>query len=218
MFISFTGNEQYLRDANGFSLTLWKQRVDRFRTVDLQSYIDDGTILGHFIMDEPSDPSNWSGHTVSLPVIEEMARYSKEIWPTMPTMIRTWPYYLKGFPFHYLDAVRFHYLDRFSPLDGFLEKNMADARSLGLAIVGGLNVLNGGSKDSGIPGRASGKNGMSADEIRSWGDRFLQEPDLCAFLLWEYDESYLNRPDIKAALQELAEKARNYPARSCRKP
>ena len=218
LFISFTGNETHMVDANGFSMTLWKQRVDRFRNVPMDSYVADGTILGHMIMDEPSDPTNWGGKVVTQAQIEEMARYSKEIWPTMPTMIRTWPYYLKGGQYPHLDAVRFHYLDRWKPLDDFLAKNMQDARDLGLAIVGGLNVLNGGAKDSGIPGRASNKFGMNADEIREWGSRFLDEPDLCAFILWEWDDKYFARADIKAAIDELAAKAAAHPKHECRRP
>lgn len=215
VFISFTGNEQYLRDENGFSLTKWKQRVDRFRNVDLTSYISDGTILAHLIMDEPADPNNWNGKVVSLSDIEAMAKYSKEVWPTMLVYIRTWPEYLKGGQFPHLDAVWFHYLDRWGDIDSFLAKHLGDLRGLGLKVIGGLNVLNGGSKSSGIPGKGSGKNAMSADEIRTWGGKFFAQPDLCAFLLWEYDAGYLARPDIKAAVEELAQKARNYPKNSC---
>ena len=217
MFVSFTGNEQHNRDENGFSMTKWKQRVDRFRSVNLTSYIEDGTILGHFILDEPADPANWSGKVVTKEQIEEMARYSKEIWPTMPTMIRAWPDYLHGFQFKHLDAVRFHYLELRGPIDPWLQKNMGEARALGLAIIGGLNVLNGGSKNSGIPGRHEKRYGMSANEIRTWGNRFLNEPGMCAFILWEDDDAYFARSDIKAALEELAAKARSYPKQPCRR-
>jgi hypothetical protein len=58
---------------------------------------------------------------------------------------------------------------------------------------------------------------MSADEIRTWGTRFLSEPDICAFFLWEWDPPYLARPDIKAAVEDLAAKARNYPQKSCKR-
>jgi hypothetical protein len=215
VLINLTGNEQYLRDANGFSMTKWKARVDRFRNEDISSYIADGTILAHLLMDEPNDPHNWSGKVVSLPEIEEMARYSKEIWPTMPTYIRTLPSYLKGGQFPDLDALWFHYVARFGDIDNFIETNFSAARALGLTIIGGLNVLNGGSESSNVPGKKQGKNGMSADELRSWGSKMLAQPGMCAFLLWEWSDSYLARPDIKAALDDLTAKARDYPARSC---
>jgi len=103
VIISFTGNERWNRDENGFNLAIWKQRVDRFRSIDFSSYIADGTIVGHFIMDEPSDRTNWNGYQVSLADIDEMARYSKEIWPSMATIIRGWPAYLKGYHYQYLE-------------------------------------------------------------------------------------------------------------------
>jgi hypothetical protein len=217
VFISFTGSEQHYRDANGFSVPMWKARVDRYRNLDLTPYIADGTIIAHLIMDEPADPGNWSGKVVALSDIEEIAAYSKQIWPTMPTMIRSWPEYLKGYEFKHLDAIWFHYLDRWAPLDGYIAEHYATARSLGLNIVGGLNVMNGGSSGSGIPGKHAGKNAMSADEIRSWGEKLLAEPGTCAFLFWEYNEAYLSRPDIKAAMQEIVDKAKSYPTRSCAK-
>jgi hypothetical protein len=217
VFISFTGNSQYNRDENGFSLDKWKRRVDRFRNVDLSSYLADGTILGHLVMDEPNDPHEWNGKTVSPAQIEEMAKYSKEVWPSMTTFVRAFPDYMKGGQFPHLDALWFQYLDRWAPLDEFIDKHFSEARPLGLKLVTGLNVINGGSKSSGIPGRRRGKNAMSADEIRSWGGKLLDQPNLCAFLLWEYDEAYLARPDIKAALDDLAGKARSYPTTDCSK-
>ena len=215
VFISFTGNSQYNRDENGFSLAKWKQRVDRFRNLDLTPYIADGTILGHLLMDEPNDPHEWNGKTVSLADIEGMAKYSKEVWPAMTTYIRTFPEYLKGGQFPHLDALWFQYLDRWAPLDEFIAKHFGEVRSFGLNVISGLNVLNGGSKSSGIPGRRQGKNAMSAEELRSWGSRLLAQPNLCAFLLWEYDEAYLARPDIKAAIDDLAAIARSYPTDNC---
>jgi hypothetical protein len=215
VFISFTGNEQYLRDANGFSFDKWKARVDRFRDLNLTPYIEDGTILGHVLMDEPNDAGNWNGKTVTQAQIEELAKYSKEVWPTMTTYIRTFPEFLLGGQYPHLDALWFHYLDRFAPLDGWIEKHFADVRTLGLKIIIGLNVVNGGSKNSGIPGRGPNKFAMSADEIREWGGKLMAQPDLCAFLLYEYDSTYSERPDIKAAVAELAQKARSFPTRDC---
>jgi hypothetical protein len=215
VFLSFVGNEQYYRDANGFSIAMWKARVDRFRNLDLAPYVADGTILANYILDEPNDASNWNGFRVSPDVVDQLAQYSKSIWPTMPTMVRTFPEYFDGYQFQYVDAIRFHYLIRFGPIDAFLAQHVAEANALGLKIVGGLNVLNGGDKDSGIPGKAEGRNAMSPDEIRSWGAKFLEVPNMCGFLLWEYSARYFDRPDIQAAFADLAAMARNYPKKSC---
>jgi hypothetical protein len=216
LFISFTGKETYNRDSNGFNLAIWKQRVDRFRVLDLTSYIADGTIAGHFIMDEPNDPSNWNGKRVPHAEVEAMAEYSKQVWPSMITMIRARTDYLQGHQYPHLDAIRIQYHSRLGPIEDFLTANIRAASELGLAVVGGLNVLNGGTSESGIPGHTEGRFAMSADQLRSWGGRYLSEPSLCAFLMWEYDSTYFSRPDIREAMAELAEKARSRPNTACR--
>jgi hypothetical protein len=218
LYVNFTGNEDALVDEKGFSLPIWKQRVDRFRHLDLRSYIEDGTIIGHFINDEPNDPSNWNGTRISPALVEEMAKYSKEIWPTMPTMVGVWPSYLMGQQFQYLDAARVHYHIRFGSLEAFIADHTRDAKALGLALVSGLNLLNGGTGESGIPGRKEGKFAMSAREITNWGNAVMADPYICAFVMWEHDEKYLARADIKTALAELKKKAEAHPEQACRRP
>jgi hypothetical protein len=217
VLLNFTGPEHHFTDDAGFSLAQWKQRVDRFRGLDLTSYIADGTILGHFLMDEPSDPSNWNGTQVSPAEVDEMARYSKEIWPTMATMVRGWPAYLNGYHFEYLDAAWAQYHVRFGSIDEFIANNVRDAKASGLALVAGMNVLNGGSTSSGIPGTKAGKYAMSASELRSWGGALLSEPYMCALFIWRYDSRYFERPDIQAALSDLNHQAQSRPTQPCRR-
>jgi hypothetical protein len=215
ILLTFTGSEWAIRDENGFSLTKWQQRVDRFRRLNLAPYIADGTIIGHFIMDEPSDPTNWNGHPVPPATVDEMARYSKSIWPDMPTVIRGWPAYLKGYQYQYLDAAWAQYHERFGPIDAFISTNIHDAQAAGLALVAGLNVLNGGTSSSGIPGKTTGKFAMSASELRTWGNALLSEPYFCALFMWQWDDRYFSRPDIKSAMEDLETKARNTPKKEC---
>jgi len=216
VFINFTGNEVNLRDANGFSFEKWKSRVDRFLGVDLTPYINDGTLVAHFIIDEPQDPTNWNGHPVTQAQIEQMAAYSKQVWPTLTTMARSKLEYLRGGQYPHLDVVRIQYLVRFGDIDDWISSNVAQAKALHLAMVGGLNALNGGSKDSGIPGQAEGKFAMNADELRTYGRRFMSEPYVCGFLLFQWEPVYMNRPDIKAALTDLVNYAAQLPKKDCR--
>ena len=46
------------------------------------------------MIDEPNDPANWNGQAVSPAVLEEMGKYSKQLWPEMPTIVRVEPNYL----------------------------------------------------------------------------------------------------------------------------
>lgn len=216
ILLSLAGSGQQYRDVNGFSMELWKRRIDRFRGIDISSYIADGTLIGNFIMDEPADPDNWNGHRVTHEQIEEMARYSKEIWPDLPAIIRAWPDFLNGYEYKHLDAAWAQYHERFGPIDAFIEKNVREAKQAGIALVAGLNLLAGGGRD-GLPGYRPGRNSMSASQIRSWGGRYLSEPYICAFLVWEYQSDYMERSDIKAALEDISQDARSHENKKCRR-
>jgi hypothetical protein len=89
-----------------------------------------------------------------------------------------------------------------------------EAKELGLELVAGLNLLGGGGVD-GIPGYNARKNSMSAAQIKSWGGRYLEEPYMCAFLMWSYHPEYMARPDIKAALEDISQKARSHQNKKC---
>lgn len=215
VMLAMVGSERRVRGPDGhFSLARWKHRLDRFRGIDLSPYIADGTVIGHYIMDEPHDRGNWAGQTVALSDIDEMAKYSKQIWPLMPTVIRGWPDYLRGYEYKYLDAAWAQYSDRFGDIDRFISNNVRDARSSGLGLVVGLNLLAGGDR-TGISGFYDNKYAMSASQVRQWGSKLLDEGYICAFISWKYDPDYFSRSDIKSALEDLSEKARNRPMKSC---
>jgi hypothetical protein len=218
VILSFVGNERRFRDDQGhFSMAKWKGRVDRFRHIDLSSYIEDGTVIGHYIMDEPHDASNWGGKVVTRAEVDEMAKYSKEIWPSMLTIIRGWPEFLKGYEYRYLDAAWAQYSDRFGNIETFINDNVSDARAAGLALVVGLNLLGGGNKSGGLQGYSGARYAMTASQVRSWGGALMEAPDICAYMNWMYEERYFARSDIKAALEELKQKAKTRPNKPCAK-
>jgi hypothetical protein len=217
IILRLAGGERFYQNSDkSFNLEKWKGRVDRFRRLDLASYVADGTITGHFILDEPHDKSNWGGNYVAKADVDAMAKYSKEIWPTLPTIVRGWPAYMKGYDYKYLDAAWAQYSERFGPIDEFISENVRDSKASGLALVVGLNLLDGGTQSSGIPGIARGRYSMSASQIRSWGGALMAEPYVCAFLNWRYIGSYFSRSDIKEAMAELGEKAKRRTKKTCR--
>ena len=107
--LNLAGPERSYKDAdNRFVLSKWKDRVDLYKGVDFSAYINDGTIIGHYLIDEPNStiPSNWNGEPIPGATLEEMARYSKQLWPNLPTIVRVEPGYLRtsGVSYRYLDA------------------------------------------------------------------------------------------------------------------
>ena len=206
--LAMAGNEKYYKDAQGhFSFSLWKERVNRFRGVNLSSYVADGTVIGVYLIDEPNDPYNWNGVPIPGSMIEEMAKYSKSIWPTMNTIVRTQATYLDNFAttYKYLDAAWAQYAERFGDPRAFLAANVAAAKNKGLALVTGLNISMGTTR----------KTELSAQQIESWGSALLADSYPCAFISWQYREPYMSRADIRAAMSSLAQKARNHAARAC---
>lgn len=215
VMVTFSGNEANFIKNRAFSLTMWKQRVDRYRKLNLSSYIKDGTLIGHYLIDEPHDKANWGGKTIPLSTIDEMARYSKQLFPGLPTVARAWPKFLKGYRYKYLDAAWAQYSDRFGSVSAFMNDNVRDAKASGLALVIGMNQLAGGNK-SGIKGFYSGRFAMSGSQLKSWGLAMLDNSYPCAFLSWRYDAKYMSRSDIKSAMVSLANKARSKATKSCK--
>ena len=205
--IMFAGNPRHYTDGDGnFSLSKWKSRIDLFRSKDIGSYIKDGTITGHYLIDEPNDPRNWNGRTVSPATVEEMAKYSKQIWPDMATIVRARPDYM-GYNHRYLDAAWAAYLSRWGDVDDFLKKNVAAAQARGLALVVGMNVMKGGTPKG---------TRMTAKEVESWGSAMLNSSYPCAFLMYEYNSDFLSSSGMGSAMDALRRKAENRSTKSCR--
>jgi hypothetical protein len=208
--LMFAGSEQYYKDASGhFSMSKWKARVDRFRKVNFSSYVNDGTIIAHYLIDEPHDPYNWSGQPISPSTLEEMAKYSKSIWPNMPTVVREQPSYLTKWSgsYRYLDAAWAQYLSRMGNPSDYIRHNVAEAQKKGLALIVGLNFMRGGNPNG---------TTMNASEVENFGSALLSSSYPCAFLSYQYNSNYLSNSGIKSAMDMLRRKAENRSTRSCR--
>ena len=205
--LMFAGSERYYKDASGhFSLTKWKQRVDRFRSTNFSSYVNDGTIVGHYLIDEPQDPTNWNGQPVPPSTVDAMGQYSKSIWPNLVTIVRVVPSYFPGNP-HYVDAAWAQYLAKRGNVYDYIKKNVTDAQNRGLALIVGLNVIKGGNPN--------GTN-MNATEVQTYGSALLSSSYPCAFISWQYNSTYLSSSSIKSAMDVLRNKAQNRAAKTCR--
>jgi hypothetical protein len=213
------GRDQYVKNADGtFSLSKWKSLVSRYKDINLGPYVTDGTILGHVLIDEPHREKRWGGKAISQATIEEMARYSKQLWPSMSTLVRVVPSWLAGVSvtYRYLDAGWTQY-ERFkgNPKD-WVTAEAAAAKRKGLGLVVGLNVLDGGDGSSNIPGYTPGKYAMSATEIRNIGYALLSEGLACGLFNWTHDTDYYGRSTIKSAMADVSARARSHAKTSCR--
>lgn len=208
--LTLVGSPVNFTNADGtFNFSRWKARVDRYSGIDFNSYISDGTVIGHYLIDQPQCSTCWGGQAIPRDTVEAMAQYSKSIWPTLTTIARTAPTWLAGYSgqYVYLDAGWAQYTVRQGDLNTYLADNVAAAQSEGLGLIVGLNVLKGGLSLS----------SLTASQVKDFGSVQLSSSYVCAFISWQYDSAYFSRSDIKSAMEFLSKKAKRHAASSCRR-
>ncbi len=226
------GHSAYTTDSN-FDIDKWKAQIAPWKDSGITEFIDDGTIIGHMILD---DIGNWSydhgGIDPTGDELDEMARYSKEIMPGLMTFVRQRatrvPAPTPG-QYAHLDACVNQYRVLEGDVTEYATAQREAALTLNLGIINGLNLCDGGDGSSEQQGwRGTGFWAMSADEITTYGDALLVD-GLGMFLSWEYDAeevwpdgtvgaNYFNSNEIQAALAALGERVAARPFVELLKP
>ena len=239
LVVSMGGARRYYTNSNGtFNMSKWKKQIDQYRKVNFASFVSAGTVIGHYLVDEPACSVCWGGTKISYSQIEEMARYSKSIWPSMPTGVRSSPSQLGGARFKSLD---FAWAQWGGPLhtpafkmspEQFRDTQISAAKKLGLGLVFGLNYLDGGDGTSRIngtyakdPNLKDNKYCKSAGMLplrdeRGGGEEgrngLRQGVYACAVISWKYDATFRNRSGMKDALAAVASAAKGRSRTSCK--
>lgn len=226
------GHDDYTTDGN-FDLQKWQDEILAWQEACeadaddcVQSFIDDGTLAGHMVLD---DIFTFSGTDPTASELDEMARYSQEVFPGLMTFVRnkasTMPVPESG-TYTYLDACVNQYTNYPGYSDGIITDYVAEqavaADSLGLSVINGLNIADGGDGSSVVAGWSIGKYAMTADEIITYGEALLDRdafPNLLMFLMWEYDgeelwsdgisigSNYFDQTELQEALYYLGQLA-----------
>lgn len=240
--ISLAGSRRNYTNSDGtFNMTKWKSRVYAFRGINFGSYVTSGTVIGHYLVDEPTCTGCWGGRRISASQIEEMSRYSKSLWSSMPTGVRTTPTQLTSYGTSF-SSIDFAWAQWAGPLhvpsfkmtpQQFRDAQVAAAKKLGLGLVFGLNYQDGGNGTSHINGTfakdpnlsdskycVSGgscyRYAMSASEVKSVGLVFAQSSYACAVISWRYDTTVLSRSGMKDAVSAVANAAKSRSRTSCK--
>lgn len=225
VFIHLAGEPRYYQDGTSkfgtgrFNLEEFKQRLNRFKGVNMGTYISDGTFAGHILFDEPHNYKKWGGEVIPYSQIEAAARYSKSLWPNLPVLVRAPTTWLAkaGLTWRYLDGGWLQYVARYGNVTSVRDAEVRAAKSKGLKVVFGLNVTNGGNGSSGWPGPKRGDYWkMSASEVLKYGKALIGAPTSCGFLMWRYDSDYLSKSGIRSAMQELRNLAGNTATTTCK--
>ncbi|MCX7013444.1 MAG: hypothetical protein NTW86_12965 [Candidatus Sumerlaeota bacterium] len=198
IFIHLTGGRSRHQNADySFSLERFTQLLEAFRGVDFSPYIEDGTLLGHMLFDEPHDPTNWNGKPVPFETIDAAAAASKRLFPTVPVGLGSPPSWLRrGAPYRSLDFGCAQYVAKRGDCKEWVKAEVAAAAEARLKLLFSLNVLDGGGVRTRQP--------MSAEQLRASGTECLRQPGILGLLMWKWDEAYFSRPDIRDALAALA--------------
>jgi hypothetical protein len=207
--LTFAGSpNNYINDDGTFNFTKWKARVDRYSGVDFTSYLSDGTIIGHYLIDQPQCSSCWGGQAISQDTVEAMAQYSKQYWPAMTTIARVAPTWLAAYAgqYVYLDAGWAQYTVRQGDINAYLADNVAAARAEGLGLIVGLNLLDGGADLA----------SLTASQVKTFGAALLGSSYVCAFISWQYNSDYFSRSDITSAMEFLSKQSKRHKLSSCR--
>jgi hypothetical protein len=209
---------RYMNPDKTLNVDMWKAEVDKFDVAIIQRYIDDGTLVAHYALDEPHVAGIWGGQDVPPEDVDELACYSKSKWPNLPVLIRTHPGWAANeegaaHDFQCVDIWVAQYRSMKGPVDEYVAQNVADAAAIGAQLYGALNPIGGGDGSSGVRSPYdSEKWMMSADELRTYGAAWMNAP-IAGFSIWNWGwESYSSdyswywmQPEIQAAVQYLAD-------------
>jgi hypothetical protein len=238
LIISLAGHRNGYTDNGRFNFAKWKAKVDRFKHFKFDAYVKAGTIIGHFLVDEPFCDMCWGGKKISYSEIEAMASYSKSLWPSLPTGVRSPPSHLGSIPYSALDfgwaqwEGPLHFPTYRTTPEEFRDRETAAGKALGLAVVFGLNYLDAGDGTSHFNGtyafdpdpsdnvicnpRYCYRYAMTASEVSRVGRVLAAASYGCALLSWQYEPAFISRPGVRDALKEIADIADQRPSVSCK--
>jgi hypothetical protein len=221
--------------TNGkFDINKWKNHINAYNTTAIRNAIaagvSDGTVIGNMLLDEP-ETKRWGGN-IDKKVIDQLASFAKNIFPTLPQGINHGP---PGYKWHtdqtykVLDYVLYQYnwWVTTGDVNGWRNTVLARAKTDGVRPALGLNVLDGGVQDrSGAwDCKGSGQAGtgtyapncrMTPDQMTSWGKALVGYG--CFLMLWKYDGTYMRKSTNQTAFSTLANAAASKPRVSCKRP
>ena len=198
LLINLSGARRQFQTSDGaFCLDCWKRWVEAYAGLDLAPYVADGTVIGHLMFDEPQDGNNWNGRPVPFADIEAAAAYSRQLFPGLPAGVCGPPLFLAdGAPWTALDFAFAQYTTNKGDFAEWAASQAASAQSQRLGLIFSINMLHGNDRSPVTP-----------EQLRAWGVALAGMPQTCGLLMWKYDESVFETPDMRAAMADVAKAA-----------
>jgi hypothetical protein len=228
LILNMTGGSHSRYKTNGkFDLAKWKAVQNQFNTSTIRyavaKGVADGTIIMNSVMDEPSI-KDWGG-VMTKPLLDKMARYVKNIFPTLPAGValrHDWRTYEK---FYVMDAYITLYRWNKGPILSFRDAVLYQARSQNMKVMFALNLIDGGQLNYSswyCPQPLTGGKGsyyptcrMSATNVLSWGKTL--GPAGCGLMMWRFDDAFMSKSANITAFKSLASFMLYTPGKTCRR-
>jgi hypothetical protein len=240
LVLAMTGGarSQYLTDG-AFDFAKWKARMDSYNTSAIKqavaAAVAEGVVVGNSVMDEPfniggpgNEANSWGPRgTMTKAKVDEMCRYVKSIFPTLPAgVVHDHDDFEPTESYAVCDFFVSQYRMGKGDVRTFRDAGLALARRDGHRVAFSMNILDGGQRDNdndGVwecPQPLTGGQGsyypncrMTADQVREFGN-VLGEAG-CAMLMWRYDTAFMADPDNARAFKDLAARLGSLPRKSC---
>jgi hypothetical protein len=177
------GNANFMTNNDSiFSLSKWEMAFNADTALDMRPYLRDGTLIGHFAIDEPFAAFY---HNMSGALLEQMCQYQKRFpkWRSVPCLVRALNTQLydnrPAGGYQYVDAGWAQIDDHaYVPpatyngsMRAYFDSNLVKGRRAGLGLMYGFNLLNGGKSVASCPSPDSQNQcAMTATEVRAVAD------------------------------------------------
>jgi hypothetical protein len=230
LVLFMTGGAHLNYITNGaFDMGKWKARMDQYNTSTIRNAVaqavSDGTVVGNAMIDEPEHPS-WGG-VLTKPMLDEMAAYGHQYFPTLPMGVNHGPggYKWRGTEsYKVVDYVLNQYAWRIGSISTWTGNVETLAKRDGYAVGYSINILDGGVQDrdgtwdcvdEGQAGKGTYNSNCRtpADSLQRWGRTLVGHG--CVLLMWTYDDAYMSRSDDQAAFKSVADSAARVPRKTC---
>lgn len=141
----------------------------------------------------------WGGKITTQQQIYAWAKYWKQQLPNIPIGVRVEPAWILKVPSlglqNVIDNANCQYRTKKGPIGTYLPRCVADAKKLGLKLIGGMNVTHGVYAGSPPP--------LTPDQIRTFGGAYARESDVCAVVNWWVDDNF-SKADYQKAYVDVA--------------
>jgi hypothetical protein len=221
-FLKLTGDAHstYIT-AGQFDIAKWKAATARYDTPEIKTAVaqavQDGILLGYSMIDEPNHYS-WGG-VITKAVIDEMAMFSKSIFPTLPTAAVA-PYKWRGAErYKVLDVIIAGTWKETGTSTAWRDAAVEAAKLNGVALAPVLNILGAAVTPGCLPRPGGGDTCvLTPAEIRDWAITLGTDPYTCGMFMWRFDATLWGMPEYLAAFKDVSTALAKKPVKSCRRP